>query len=57
VRRTTRDRFVLPIALPVGILAIVAAVLYGFSRILLEISHTAATATALVVALAIVVGR
>ncbi len=55
MRRTTRDRFVLPILLPVGILVIIAAVLYGFSRILLSVSHTAATATALAVALAIVV--
>jgi plastocyanin len=55
VRKSTRDRFVLPILLPVGILAIIAAVLYGFSRILLAVSHSAATATALVVALAIVV--
>jgi plastocyanin len=55
VKRTTRDRFVLPIALPVGILVIIAAALYGFSRILLAISHDAATVTALLVALAIVV--
>jgi plastocyanin len=46
---------VLPIVLPVGILAIIATVLYGFSRILLAVSHNAATVTALLVALAIVV--
>ena len=44
MKKTTRDRFVLPILLPVGILAVGAAVLYGFSRILLAISHDAATA-------------
>jgi len=55
VKRTTRDRLVLPIALPVGILVIIVAALWGFSRILLAISHDAATATALLVALAIVV--
>ncbi len=55
MKRTTRDRFVLPIVLPLGILAIIGAVLFGFSRILLAISNNAATATALLVALAIVV--
>jgi len=55
VKRQTRDRLVLPILLPVGILVVIVAALYGFSRILLSISHNAATATALVVALAIVV--
>ncbi|OFW77571.1 MAG: hypothetical protein A2Z48_08965, partial [Actinobacteria bacterium RBG_19FT_COMBO_70_19] len=55
MKRTTRDRLVLPIALPVGILVIIVAALWGFSRILLAISHDAATATALLVALAIVV--
>ncbi|HEU4527161.1 MAG TPA: cupredoxin domain-containing protein [Actinomycetota bacterium] len=55
MKRTTRDRFVLPIALPLGILVIILAALYGFSRILLAVSHNAATVTALLVALAIVV--
>jgi plastocyanin len=55
VKRTTRDRLVLPILLPVGILLVMALALYGFSRILLSVSHNAATATALLVALAIVV--
>ena len=55
MRRQTRDRLVLPVLLPVGILVIIAAVLYGFSRILLAVSHNAATVTALAVTLAIVV--
>lgn len=55
MKRTTRDRVVLPILLPVGILVVMAVALYGFSRILLAVSHNAATAIALVVALAIVV--
>jgi len=55
VKKQTRDRLVLPILLPVGILVVIVAALYGFSRILLSISHNAATATALAVALAIVV--
>jgi plastocyanin len=55
MKKQTRDRLVLPILLPVGILVVIVAALYGFSRILLSISHNAATATALVVALAIVV--
>jgi len=56
VKRQTRDRLVLPLLLPVGILVVIGLVLYGFSRILLSLSHNAATATALLVALAIVVG-
>jgi plastocyanin len=55
MRRDIRERLVLPIALPVGILVVLAAVLFGFSRILLSLSHTAATGTALVVAFSIVV--
>jgi plastocyanin len=55
MRKQTRERLLLPILLPVGILVVMLAVLYGFSRILLSISHSAATATALVVAVAIVV--
>ncbi len=55
MRKDTRERLVLPIALPIGILAVLAAVLFGFSRILLSLSHTAATGTALVVAFSIVV--
>ncbi|MFM8945075.1 MAG: cupredoxin domain-containing protein [Actinomycetota bacterium] len=44
--RPVRDRLVLPILLPVGILVVLGLVLFGFSRILLAVSHTAATATA-----------
>jgi plastocyanin len=55
MRARTRDRLLLPIALPIGILLVLALVLFGFSRILLSLDHTPATATALVVALAIVV--
>jgi plastocyanin len=40
----------------VGILVVIVVVLVGFSRILLALSHNAATATALLVAMAIVVG-
>jgi plastocyanin len=56
MRSQTRDRLVLPVLLPVGILVVIGAVLYGFSRILLSVSHNAATATALLVALTVVVG-
>ncbi len=55
MRKTTRDRLVLPILLPVGIVVIMVGVLWGFSRILLSASHDAATVTALAVAIAIVV--
>ena len=55
MKKQTRDRLVLPVLLPVGILVVIAGVLYGFSRVLLSISPNAATAVALVVALAIVV--
>src|SRR5512132_1418914 len=50
-----RDRLVMPVLLPLGILAVIAAVLFGFSRILLSITPTAATVTAIVVAGGIVV--
>jgi plastocyanin len=55
VKPSTRDRLVLPILLPVGLLVVIGLVLFGFSRILLSVSKTAATATALAVGLAIVV--
>jgi plastocyanin len=55
VRPTTRDRFVLPILLPIGILAVIGLALWGFSRILLGIHGAAATTVALVVAGGIVV--
>jgi plastocyanin len=50
-----RDRVVMPILLPLGILAVIAAVLFGFSRILLSLTPTAATLTAIVVATGVVV--
>jgi plastocyanin len=50
-----RDRLVMPILLPLGILAVIAAVLFGFSRIQLSLTPTAATVTAIVVATGIVV--
>ena len=50
-----RDRLVMPLLLPLAILAVIAAVLFGFSRILLSITPTAATVTAIVVAGGIVV--
>lgn len=55
MRPTTRDRLLLPVLLPVGLLVAIGLVLVGFSRILLSVPKTAATATALVAALAIVV--
>jgi len=50
-----RDRLVMPILLPLGILAVIATVLFGFSRILLSLTPTAATVTAIVVAIGVVV--
>jgi plastocyanin len=50
-----RQSALLPIVIPLGALAVIALVLFGFSRILLGISHTSATVTACVVALAILV--
>ncbi len=55
MKPSTRDRLVLPVLLPVGLLVLIGAVLFGFSRILLSVSKAAATATALAAALAIVV--
>lgn len=50
MKPTVRDRLVMPILLPLAILLVIAAVLYGFSRILLSVTATAATVTAIVVA-------
>ena len=50
MKPAVRDRLVMPILLPLGILIVIAAALYGFSRILLSLTATAATATAIVVA-------
>jgi plastocyanin len=55
VRARTRDRVLLPILMPVGILAVLALVLFAFSRILLSLPASAATATAVVVATSILV--
>jgi len=55
MKPVTRDRLVLPILLPIGILVVIAGALYGFSRIMLSLPPTAATATALTVASGIVV--
>ena len=55
MKPATRDRLVMPILLPLGILAVIAAVLFGFSRIQLSLTPTAATVTAIVVATGIVV--
>jgi plastocyanin len=54
MRPVLRDRLVMPILLPLGILAVIAAVLFGFSRILLSLTPTAATVTAIVVASGVV---
>jgi plastocyanin len=54
MKPTVRDRLVLPVLLPIGILVVIAAALYGLSRILLSLTPTAATITALVVAIGIV---
>src|SRR6266508_2163354 len=55
MRTSTRDRVVLPILLPIVMLLVIAAVLFGFSRILLSLTADAATGIALVVALSILV--
>ena len=55
MRPTLRDRLVMPILLPLGIVVVIAAALFGFSRILLSLTPTAATLTAMVVAAGVVV--
>jgi plastocyanin len=55
MRTRTRDRVVLPILLPIVMLLVIAAALFGFSRILLSLTKDAATAIALIVALSILV--
>src|SRR4029453_13905294 len=55
MKPAVRDRLVMPILLPLGILAVIAAALFGFSRILLSLTPTAATVTAIVVAIGVVV--
>ncbi|MGH2540045.1 MAG: cupredoxin domain-containing protein [Actinomycetota bacterium] len=49
-----RQSLLLPILIPVTVLAVIGLVLAGFSRVLLAVSHTAATVVALVAASAIV---
>ncbi|MFM8998547.1 MAG: cupredoxin domain-containing protein [Actinomycetota bacterium] len=53
--RPVRDRFLLPILLPLGLLVVLALVMVGFAQILLSVTHSAATLVALVVAAAVVV--
>lgn len=55
MRPDLRDRVVLPILLPLGIILFLVALLWGFSRLLLGVTATAATVTATVVALGILV--
>jgi len=55
MRTSTRDRLVLPILLPIVMLLVIAAVLFGFSRILLSLTKDTATAIALIVAFTILV--
>ena len=49
-----REGLLLPILIPLGALAVIGLVLFGFSRILLAVSHNAATVVALVAASGIV---
>jgi plastocyanin len=49
-----RQSLLLPILIPLGALAVIALVLIGFSRVLLAVSHSAATVVALVAAAGIV---
>ncbi len=54
MKADTRDRLLLPILLPLGILAVVGLALWGFSRLLLGVHGAAATLVAMTVAGAIV---
>lgn len=49
-----RQSLLLPILIPLGALTVIALVLIGFSRVLLAVSHNAATVVALVAAAGIV---
>ena len=49
-----RQSLLLPILLPAGVLIVIGLVLFGFSRVLLTVSHAAATVVALIVAVAVV---
>jgi plastocyanin len=48
--RAPRESLLLPFVIPVGALVLIGAVLWGFSRILLNTTHTAATMVALIAA-------
>jgi drug/metabolite transporter (DMT)-like permease len=50
-----RQSLLLPILMPVAVLVVIGLVLVGFSRVLLAVSHNAATVVALVAAAGIVV--
>lgn len=56
MRKDTRDRLLLPLLLPLGLLAAMVLIMVLFSRILLNTTPDAATAVALVVAVTILVG-
>ncbi len=49
-RRAPRESLLWPIAIPVTVLAVIGATLWLFSRVLLQLTHTAAWITALLVA-------
>ncbi len=51
--RRNRESLLLPIVIPLGALAVIGLALFGFSRILLSVSHHAATGVALGAAVAI----
>ena len=53
MKKDTRDRLLLPIVIPLSALALIGLALFGFSRVLLAVSHNAATVTALIVAVTI----
>jgi plastocyanin len=54
VKRESREGLLFPILLPVGALAIILLILFAFSRVLLVISHNAATVVACITAAAII---
>jgi len=51
--RKNRESLLLPILIPFGALAVIGLALFGFSRILLSVTHHAATGFALGAAIAI----
>jgi plastocyanin len=55
MRPDVRDRLVLPILLPLGIVVFLTLLLFGFSRLLLGVTAIAATITAVVVSIGILV--